>query len=91
MPPNKSKGKAKKGAKKGGDGGNSGDEFDKEKRAELIRQALSLRQEAVDERESLSDFRHKAEQIQYFWKIEKTNLEVCDSNYCLDRSVSFVS
>ncbi|GBG32775.1 Growth arrest-specific protein 8-like [Hondaea fermentalgiana] len=63
----------KKGGKKGDDGGAGNAEA--EARLALVRQAKDLKRQVLTEQQQFNEFQQQREKINYFWIVEKKNLE----------------
>lgn len=63
----------KKGGKKGGDDGAANAEA--EARLALVRQAKELKRKLLTEQQQFNEFQQQREKINYFWIVEKKNLE----------------
>ncbi|RHY54678.1 hypothetical protein DYB34_002007 [Aphanomyces astaci] len=77
MGPKKGKKKEKKG-KKGKDGDSKEDDLSREveaERQELIKEAKRLAERSKKEEEAFNEFQQQREKINYFWIVEKKNLE----------------
>ncbi|CAK4076160.1 unnamed protein product [Aphanomyces euteiches] len=77
MGPKKGKKKEKKG-KKGKEGDSKENDVSREaelERQELIKEAKRLAEKAKKEEESFNEFQQQREKINYFWIVEKKNLE----------------
>ncbi|RHY28953.1 hypothetical protein DYB32_005580 [Aphanomyces invadans] len=77
MGPKKGKKKEKKG-KKGKDGDSKEDDMSREleaERQELVKEAKRLAEKSKKEEEAFNEFQQQREKINYFWIVEKKNLE----------------